>query len=202
MEPKKEPEQLFYEEIQACDRCDLCKVPINVRKGKTPGAGFGDARIVVIGLASGYYRDKAVYGGTPFNLFCRELNNGKGMKVASRVRKALEEMLEISGIEKKDIYITNLLKCSTLEDRAPTNEEIAACFDWLNKEIELVKPEMLICLGQRVSSYFHLKPIQSQKQGQTIIIASYHPAYAVYSGNSKFFIALKKEIEKYKFKER
>jgi len=193
----RKPEHLFYEEIQACEKCDLCSLSINKRKGKTPGAGYMDADIVVLGLATGFYRDKDVFSGTPFNFFNEELYDGEGMNVASRVRKALEEMLKTAGIDRENVFITNIMKCSTPKDREPENEEIAACFNWFNEEIAAIKPKMIICLGQKVSSFFALKPMESQKQGNTIIIASYHPAYSVYSGNKRFFRELKEEIEKY-----
>jgi DNA polymerase len=189
--------QLYYSEIQQCKSCKLHKLSINIEKGKTPGAGYENADTLIIGMASGFFRKKDVFAGTPFNLFNEELYESEGLNVASRVRKTLIEMMELLDIEKEDVYITNILKCSTPKDREPNSDEVMSCFPWLDREVTLLNVKRIICLGQKVSSFFDLQPISSEMQGEVHVIASYHPAYVVYSGNRQFFRALKEEVNKY-----
>jgi len=193
---KSEPTYLFYEEIQACKRCYLHRKSMNVKRGKCAGAGYLDARNFIIGLSCGWYREKEIFGGTPFNLFSEEIDDYEGYAGKS-TKRILLELLDLMEIPKRDVYTTNILKCSPPNDREPKNVEVAACFRWLQAEIEIIKPQRIICLGTKASSFFGVRPISSEMRKHTAIISIYHPGYIIRSGRRDFYDRIKEEIAKY-----
>lgn len=193
---KNEPTQLFYDDIQACTRCYLFRKIMNKKRGKCPGAGYTDARNFIVGLSCGWFREKEIFGGTPFNLFSEEIDNYEGI-AGKMTKRIILELIDLMEIPKRDIYVSNILKCSPPNDREPRDVEVAACFKWLQKEIAAVKPQRIICLGTKASSFFGLQPISSTRREHTAIISIYHPGYIMRSGRRDFYDRIKKEVGKY-----
>jgi len=193
---KNKPLQLFFNEIQACKKCKLCNEAMNIKKGKLPGAGYENADTFMIGLSCGWYREKEIFAGTPFNIFIEEINQCES-NVGAGTKRILLELLEVMEIEKKDLYITNLIKCSPPKDREPTYTEIVACLHWLRKEILAVEPKKIICLGTKVSECFRLHPISSEKRERTVIVSIYHPGFFLRSGRKDLYDKIRKEVKKY-----
>lgn len=155
-------------ECLACKKCPLGETRINIV--------FSDgnpetAKAILIGEAPGENEDKT---GTPF---------------VGRAGKLLNEFLEKTGISReKDLYIINTVKCRPPKNRVPTDEEKAACEDYLFKQIEIINPDVLIFCGATALKSFYDKKIQISKIRGEILeleiggqkrkcIPIFHPSY-------------------------
>lgn len=175
------------EEVIRCHKCSLYKR----RTLPVIGEGNHQAKIMFIGEAPGANEDRT---GRPF---CGEAG------------KILDKLLESVNLKRKDVYITNILKCRPPNNRDPQKEEIEACVPYLLRQIEIIKPKIICTLGNYATTYilekFGLKEkIQgiSRIRGQILqannfkIIPLYHPAVAVYNQNME--ATLKKDFQKLK----
>jgi len=166
------------EEIKNCKRCDLWKT----RNHCVVGSGNLNAKIMFIGEAPGYNEDLQ---GKPF---------------VGKAGKFFDELLSSVELTRDEVYITNILKCRPPGNRNPTEEEIKACTPYLDRQIEIIKPKIICCLGNFATNYifkkFNLKPESISKIhgkifnisnlfGIKYIIPLYHPAVAVYNFNMK-----------------
>ena len=166
---EKELEKLSLQ-IKSCDKCPLHKI----RKNAVPGEGNWKSKIMFIGEAPGFNEDEQ---GRPF---------------VGRAGKLLEDFLSSIGKRREEVFITNVVKCRPPNNRQPEEEEIKICTSlYLDKQIELIKPKLIVCLGNVSANYifkkFGLKFESMNKQHgkifsvsnlflQTKIIATYHPA--------------------------
>jgi DNA polymerase len=177
MNVEKEFKQLFSL-VKNCKDCDLWKN----RQNPVLGEGSINAKIMFIGEAPGLNED---IQGRPF---------------VGRAGKILDEMLESINLKRKDIYIANILKCRPPENRNPFKNEIDSCTKYLEKQIEKIKPELIVTLGSFATSYIFEKfNIKFEKIGtihgkifnlntifgKQIVIPVYHPAVATYNPNRK-----------------
>ncbi|MFA6789995.1 MAG: uracil-DNA glycosylase, partial [Parcubacteria group bacterium] len=167
---KKEMEKL-NEEMIACSKCALRKGCNQV----VPGEGSADARIVFIGEGPGAKEDQL---GRPF---------------VGAAGKFLDEMLEIINLKREDVYIANTVKCRPPQNRDPLDEEKEACWPWLEKQIDLIKPDLIVTLGKHSLEKFlpgqkisevHGKALRRDFPGlgKQVFFALYHPAAALYNG--------------------
>ena len=160
--------------IAACQRCELAKTRTKV----VPGEGSHRAEVMFIGEAPGREEDVQ---GRPF---------------VGRAGKLLDRLLVEIGIGRNEVFIGNVLKCrpNSLEgkDRRPTEQEVSACSQFLNSQIEKIKPKVICTLGDTAAQYilrkYGLKPdgiskIHGRvfKAGNLKIIPLYHPAAALYT---------------------
>ncbi len=168
------------QEVLVCQKCSLYKNRIY----PVIGEGNHQARIAFIGEAPGFSEAKT---GHPF---------------CGPSGKILDELLDSIGIKRQDVYITNLLKDRPPDNRDPEMEEIKACYPYLKKQIEVIKPGV-ICLLGRHSMRFLMKKFGLEKEIQPIskihgqvfqsnkllegvkIIPLYHPAVSVYNVNMR-----------------
>lgn len=111
---------------QDCTRCVLCKT----RKNVVFGVGVRDADIMFVGEGPGEQEDL------------------KGEPFVGAAGKFLDDMLSIIGVNRKNCYIANIVKCRPPGNRDPQDEEQAACVQYLRKQVELVKPQIIVCLGR------------------------------------------------------
>ena len=181
MEPRKEElmRQLKHE-IEECRKCNLYKS----RKEPVIGSGNLDAKIMFCGEAPGYWED---IKGEPF---------------VGAAGKIFDDLLISVGLKRQDVYIANLLKCRPPDNRDPQKEEMQACAPYLERQIQIVKPEV-ICplgrysmrflmekygLGNRVDSIskIHGKLFEAESLFyKVVIIPFYHPAVATYNPNMR-----------------
>jgi uracil-DNA glycosylase family 4 len=152
------------EEIASCQRCVLSQS----RKNAVPGEGPDDADIVFIGEGPGFHEDQQ---GRPF---------------VGAAGHFLEELLEGIGLRRDDVYICNVIKCRPPGNRDPLPEEIEACKPYLDKQIQIISPRMIVTLG-RFSMERHFPGAKiSQIHGQArkiegiIYYPMYHPAAALH----------------------
>ncbi len=154
----------LYEEIAACQRCILSQS----RNKPVPGEGPEDAEIMFIGEAPGFHEDQQ---GRPF---------------VGAAGRFLEELLASIGLKREDVYICNVIKCRPPGNRDPRPEEIEACRPFLDRQIELVKPKLIVTLGRfSMERYFPGAKItrihgQPRKMGGIIYYPVFHPAAALH----------------------
>ena len=158
------------EDIGDCTRCKL-------HKGRNKivfGDGSPKAELVFIGEGPGADED---YQGLPF---------------VGRAGKLLTQMIEAMGLQRKDVYICNVVKCRPPENRAPEPDEVTTCSPYLLRQIDVIRPKVIVCLGA-VAAKTLLQTARgiSQFRGQWLewrghkLMATYHPAYLLRNPNAK-----------------
>lgn len=138
-----------------------------------PGHGNPTADIMFIGEAPGADED------------------AKGIPFVGRAGKFLDEMLNSIGINREDVYITNMVKCRPPNNRDPEESEIKQYQAWLDWEIKLIQPKVFVPLGRFALGKFLPGVTISQVHGRAfrrsgrIYFAMYHPAVALYKGSMR-----------------
>lgn len=148
--------------VRNCSRCTLSAQ----RNHPVLGEGAKDARLMFIGEGPGYDEDKT---GRPFV--------GKAGKLLTKI---IESGL---GISREECYIANIVKCRPPQNRDPFENEAAACIPYLQRQIELIKPEIIVLLGRVAMNHLlgitpSLKVARADKHTYKNIpvIVTYHPA--------------------------
>ncbi|MCM8761998.1 MAG: uracil-DNA glycosylase [Candidatus Omnitrophica bacterium] len=165
-------------DVMECKRCVLWKT----RKNVVFGQGKPEARIVFVGEAPGYNEDL------------------KGIPFCGKAGEVLDILLSSINLKREDVYITNIIKCRPPENRDPEEEEIEKCTPYLERQIEIIKPSIICCLGRYSLRYFinrfslkekgsistlhgRVMEIREGLFSSVKIVALYHPAVAVYDPN-------------------
>lgn len=154
----------LYKEVAVCQRCELSQGRTNT----VPGEGPENAEIMFIGEAPGFHEDRQ---GRPF---------------VGAAGKFLEELLASIGLTREDVYICNVIKCRPPSNRDPQPDEMAACKPFLDKQIELVRPKLIVTLGRfSMARYFPNAKItrvhgQPKRIGNRIYYPMFHPAAALH----------------------
>lgn len=157
----------LYEKIAKCDACRLCKQ----RKRVVPGEGREDADIMFIGEAPGWHEDQQ---GRPF---------------VGPAGQFLDELLQSIGLKRSEVYIANVVKCRPPSNRDPLPDEIGACRKWLDRQMELINPKMIVTLGRYSMARFFPGATISKVHGTVrtnegvTYFAMYHPAAALHQGS-------------------
>jgi len=151
-------------EIALCQQCGLAKYRTKV----VPGEGAEDADLMLIGEAPGWHEDQQ---GRPF---------------VGQAGLFLDELLSSIDLKRSQVYIANVIKCRPPANRDPLPIEIHNCRGWLERQIEIIQPRMIVTLGRySMAMFFPGKTIgkihgTAQKRGDTIYYAMYHPAAALH----------------------
>jgi DNA polymerase len=154
----------LYQLIARCPDCDLAQT----RTQTVPGEGPGDAEIMFIGEAPGFHEDRT---GRPF---------------VGAAGKFLDDLLGLAGLKRSDVYIANVIKCRPPNNRDPLPGEIHACSKWIDRQIELVNPKVIVTLGRHsMNKFFPNASItrihgQPRWQGERLIVPMFHPAAALH----------------------
>ena len=154
-------------EIAACRDCELARYRTKV----VPGEGAEEADLLFIGEAPGWHEDQQ---GRPF---------------VGPAGQFLDQLLALIGLRREEVYIANVIKCRPPQNRDPLPAEIQACRKWLDRQVEIIRPKMIITLGRySLAQYLpgesigkiHGKP---RKVGDIIYYPMYHPAAALHQGS-------------------
>lgn len=154
----------LYREIASCRRCELARQRTKV----VPGEGAEDASIVFIGEAPGWHEDQQ---GRPF---------------VGPAGQFLDELLASIGLKRQQVYICNVLKCRPPGNRDPLPTEINTCQQWLDRQLEFLRPKMIVTLGRySMARFFPGETIsrihgKARREGEIIYFAMYHPAAALH----------------------
>lgn len=159
----------LYKQIVVCTNCEL---HCNRIKG-VPGEGPENAKVMFIGEAPGFNENQQ---GRPF---------------VGAAGQFLEALLKSIGLKRSDVYICNVVKCRPPENRDPLPTEIAACKPYLDRQIALIKPKLIVTLGRfSMAPYFPGESIskvhgQARKRGEHVVVAMFHPAAALHQPKYK-----------------
>lgn len=153
--------QELYDKCSQCNKCPLG----DTRTNCVFGTGNINADLMFIGEAPGEQEDLS---GTPF---------------VGRAGQLLDRYLYAVGIDRKDVYIANILKCRPPKNRDPLPTEEEMCIDYLREQVRMVKPKIIVCLG-RIAAMKLIRPdykITREhgvwiEKGQFLMTAVYHPA--------------------------
>ena len=158
------------EAVSGCTRC-----PLHASRTQAVfGVGNENADWLIIGEAPGAEEDRR---GEPF---------------VGRAGKLLDEMLRAAGQERGQVFIANILKCRPPNNRDPEAEEAAACRDYLQRQIELIQPRIILAVGRIAAQQLldtdtpvgRLRGTLHQFE-ETPMVVTYHPAYLLRSPTQK-----------------
>lgn len=157
-------------EINAFKGLDVARAAAHA----VPGEGNPDAKLLFIGEGPGFNEDQT---GRPF---------------VGQAGKLLDKTLAEIGINRTDVYITNIIKFRPPDNRDPLPEEIEACRSWLDRQIQIIKPQIIVTLGRFSMAKFMPDVRISQVHGQArfidflghkyTVVPMYHPAAALRAG--------------------
>jgi DNA polymerase len=160
---------LEAEHIRNCARCSLCEN----RSQTVFGEGDPDADLVFIGEGPGEEEDRQ---GKPF---------------VGRAGQLLNRMIKAMGLRREDVYICNLIKCRAPGNRAPAPEEIAACWSYLIRQLQIISPKVIVTLGNpatqnllntkvgitRMRGGWQRLPLVGEGLEGILVMPTFHPAY-------------------------
>ncbi len=155
--------------------CTLCKLYQTATKG-VPGEGPADAKIMFIGEAPGFNEDRQ---GRPF---------------VGQAGKFLDELLSLAGLNRSDVFITNIVKHRPPNNRDPEAEEIAACAGYLERQIAAINPRVIVTLGRfSMARWFPREKItrihgQPKRVDGRLIVPMMHPAAALHQPQNRTLI--------------
>ena len=175
MYSKEDELKVVENEIKKCVKCRLYLS----RTNPVPGEGDVNSTIMFIGEAPGKNED---IQGRPF---------------VGAAGKILTELINSMGLDRKDVYITNVVKCRPPGNRDPRPDEIKICSTYLDRQIKIIRPKIIVTLGRHSTRYIFSKIGRnidsiSKVRGRTfkiklfnkiniILIPTYHPAAALYN---------------------
>jgi len=168
--PKAELLAPVKKEVFSCRRCPLYKT----KRNYVFSDGDPEAQLMFVGEAPGEDED---IQGIPF---------------VGRAGQLLTKMIEAMGLKRRDVYICNVIKCRPPENRAPLPEEVAACKGYLLRQIDIISPKVICCLGKHsaqalLETEVFITKIRGKEfefNGVTLI-PTYHPAYLLRNPSSK-----------------
>jgi uracil-DNA glycosylase family 4 len=154
--------QRIREDLGECTRCRLHRT----RNKIVFGDGNRNAKLVFVGEGPGHDEDV------------------QGLPFVGRAGKLLTQMIEAMGLERKDVYICNVVKCRPPENRQPEEDEVSTCSPFLLRQIDTIAPKVIVCLGAvAAKALLQTNRGISQFRGQWLefrgrkLLATYHPAY-------------------------
>ena len=158
-------------EIGDCQRCKLCSTRTNI----VFGVGNPNAQLMFVGEAPGADEDEQ---GEPF---------------VGRAGQLLTKIIEAMGFQRGDVFIANVLKCRPPNNRAPEPDEVATCEPFLFKQIDTIKPKVIVALGTHAAHALlkvdtPISKIRGQVlafRGDTKLVPTFHPAFLLRSPDRK-----------------
>ncbi len=158
--------------VSSCTKCELCKTRTNT----VFGAGSDVADLMVVAEAPGAEE------------------NAQGIPFMGRAGKLLDNMLLAIGLNRQVVFVSNVLKCQPPENRDPHPEEVVNCMPYLQQQIKLLKPKVILALGTvAAQNLLNLQTPISNMRGQMYefgdeaipVVVTYHPAYLMRSPREK-----------------
>lgn len=156
--------------IAGCTKCFLCQG----RRNTVPGEGNPRARLLFVGEGPGQSEDET---GRPF---------------VGRAGELLTRMIEAIGLLREDVFIANTVKCRPPQNRKPLPDELAACWPYLERQIELLQPKVLVALGATAAeALLSVKQSLTNLRGRVHsyrgipLVVTYHPAALLRNPNWK-----------------
>ncbi len=181
--PSVEERAAALKELETAVRgCTLCKLA-RTRTNAVPGDGDYSSVVLFVGEGPGFDEDK------------------QGLPFVGRSGKFLTESLQRVGIQRADVYITNVVKCRPPENRDPEPDEIDACREYLDRQIALINPRIIVTLGRHSLNRWLAGASITRIHGQVknlghgrILLPMFHPAAAL--RNPAWRAEFEKDFEK------
>lgn len=175
----------IQKEVSNCTKCELHKT----RKQTVFARGNPEAKLMIVGEAPGADEDEQ---GFPFV--------GKAGQLLDKTLLDLKVDLD------NDIYVCNILKCRPPDNRKPTDEECGSCFPYLEQQIKLINPKVMVALGATamdnlINTTLGITKMRGKivKALGTQIIPVFHPSYVLrnggYNSNSETFNLFKQDLQ-------
>lgn len=158
----------FDDLVQRINVCTLCDLSIK-RTRAVPGEGSRSAEAMFIGEGPGFYEDR---DGRPF---------------VGPAGQLLNELLASIGLKREQVYITNMVKCRPPNNRDPLPGEIQACQPYLDRQLEMISPKVVVTLGRYSFAKFFPGESISKARGKPrrwrslVVYPMYHPAAALHN---------------------
>ena len=152
------------DEVRNCRACKLCEN----RKNAVPGEGPATAEVMFIGEGPGFHENEQ---GKPF---------------VGQAGHLLDQLLEAAGLQRGNVYITNVVKCRPPQNRDPEPDELATCNQFLERQIEVIKPKAIVTLGRFSMAHFvengRIGDIHGKARlvDDQLVVTMYHPAAALH----------------------
>ncbi len=156
--------ELVAKQVAVCTKCKLA----STRKKAVPGEGPANAKIMFIGEGPGFHENEQ---GRPF---------------VGAAGKFLGDLLASIGMRREEVFITNVVKCRPPQNRDPELDELKACGDYLERQIEMINPKVIVTLGRfSMQKFFPEAKIsaihgQGRTFGNRLVVAMFHPAAALH----------------------
>ncbi|NPV08371.1 MAG: uracil-DNA glycosylase [Anaerolineae bacterium] len=153
-----------HRQIMSCTWCDLSRS----RTLAVPGAGDPEARVMFVGEGPGFHEDR------------------QGLPFVGAAGRLLDQLLEGIGLDRSEVFITNIVKCRPPGNRDPLPHEIEACRPYLVKQVELIDCEIIVTLGRLAMAQFLGPGLsisrvhgQARRRDGRLVIPMLHPAAAL-----------------------
>jgi len=160
-----EPRRLeaLAEIVQGCTRCGLCKQ----RKQTVFARGTGSSGVCFVGEGPGADED------------------AQGLPFVGKAGQLLDRMIEAMGLGRDEVYVCNIVKCRPPDNRKPEPDEMAACMPYLNEQLELIAPRVIVALGATAvqgllgtsEGIMRMRGKWKSYRGQIDVMPTFHPAY-------------------------
>jgi DNA polymerase len=160
-----EPQRLdvLAEIVRGCTRCGLCKQ----RKQTVFARGSGSSGVCFIGEGPGADED------------------AQGLPFVGKAGQLLDRMIEAMGLGRDEVYVCNIVKCRPPDNRKPEPDEMAACMPYLNEQLELIGPRVIVALGATAvqgllgttEGIMRMRGKWKSYRGQIDVMPTFHPAY-------------------------
>jgi uracil-DNA glycosylase len=165
-EEKRQALEEIAAEVRRCQRCPLYKGAL---KG-VPGEGDPDAEVMLVGEAPGWHENQQ---GRPF---------------VGAAGQFLNDLLRSVGLRREQVFIANVIKHRPPDNRDPLPDEMGACLPYLDRQIEVVDPRVIVTLGRfSMAKFFPGERISrihglARRHGDRLVLPLYHPAAALHQG--------------------
>jgi DNA polymerase len=167
--------QMVAEKVAACTKC---KELAETRTQTVFGDGNNNSSVVFLGESPGRTEDET------------------GYVFVGQAGKLLTNILAAFGFRREDVYILNILKCRPPDNRTPTEQEAANCRPFLDLQLKIINPKVIVCLGNvAAQNLLHIDTSISQLRGQireyngAKVIFTYHPAFLLRNPEEKSKVA-------------
>jgi len=169
--PEARSLSVLAEVVRSCTRCGLCKQ----RKQTVFARGTGSSGVCFIGEGPGADED------------------AQGFPFVGKAGQLLDRMIEAMGLGRDEVYVCNVVKCRPPDNRKPEPDEMAACMPYLNEQLELVAPRVIVALGATAvqgllgttEGIMRLRGKWKSYRGQIDVMPTFHPAYLLRTPDAK-----------------
>lgn len=178
LSPFEPPDSLevVYQDVDTCSQCSIASLTVNLNRSKLRGMEK-KSNLCFVGQNPSYYRsgDRDFYTSESGKILTRALN-----KV---------------GLDREDVFVTNVVKCSTPTNKPLKKVVIQSCLPYLIRELALVHPKLIVALGAIACKVFRAKVGEFSQWGDTEVFGLPHPAYILHGGMTESqYCELMKEV--------